>query len=384
MNDKSKERIPVPNGITRRTPRQPDGDGFVVCCSGGIRAIQQDKDVWFIEPVFDAGLCAKGVVSAQQVQALLKQSGLREIAFHRTGWFKGEYHSSWSPIVPGRKNHMIGPADIWGQIAGNLSRARTAPEIKTLDKPSHQQVAALLDAHGEIERLAQSISLSLRNMDMSIEQIAEFYNEQLSNHVASGLFDGRRSTTTMDQMLYAHVHAFFMHLGAARDYLATLVGFRLGKDLQKKDSLARLVDVLRIDDFGTDALLDIFTGRGYLRKKAASANKVEVAGWLAEITDLRNLLMHKRPYGVRFAEHMGYAVAVDAASGLYRYTRPIVLDDGEHDVLDLILQHYRTACSLFFDCAERSGWDTAMLTLTDADIISTADMVGEADGTPQG
>ncbi|TIS99165.1 hypothetical protein [Mesorhizobium sp.] len=370
MNDKLEEKIPIPNSVTRRTPRQPDGDGFLVCCSGGVRAIQQDKDVWFIDPVFDVGPCAKGVISVLQVQALLKQSGLKEIAFHRTGWLKGEYHSSWSPIVPGRKNHMIGPADIWSQIAGNLARARTASEIKTLDKPSHRQLAALLDARGETERLAQSISLSLRNMDMSIEQIAEFYNEQLANHMASGLLDGRRSGTTLDQMLYAHVHAFFMHLGAARDYLATLIGFRLGKDLQKKDSLARLVDVLRTDDFGKDALLDIFTGRGYLRKKATSTNKVEVAGWLAEVTDLRNLLMHKRPYGARFAEHMGYAVAVDAANGLYRYTRPIVLDDGEHDVLDLILQHYRTACSLFFDCAERSGLDSDVLTLTDADIIS--------------
>jgi hypothetical protein len=125
-------------------------------------------------------------------------------------------------------------------------------------------------------------------------------------------------------------------------------------------------------------LLDILTERGYVRKKTGSTNKVEDAGWLAEMTGIRNLLMHKRPYGARFAEHMGYVVAVDAANGLYRYTRPIVLDDREHDVLDLILQHYRTACSLFFDCAEQSGLDTAMITLTDADIVSTAHKAGGA------
>jgi hypothetical protein len=34
-----------------------------------------------------------------------------------------------------------------------------------------------------------------------------------------------------------------------------------------------------------------------------------------EITDLRNLPMHKRPCGARSAGHMGYAVAVDTANG---------------------------------------------------------------------
>jgi hypothetical protein len=46
-----------------------------------------------------------------------------------------------------------------------------------------------------------------------------------------------------------------------------------------------------------------------------------------------------------------------------------VPEDAEQDVLDLILQRYRTPCSLF-DCAERSGLDITLLTLTDADIIS--------------
>ena len=265
---------------------------------------------------------------------------------------------------------MIGPASIWSQIAGNLMRARTSSEIEPLENPSYQQIAEKVDARGEIERLAQSISLSLRNMDMSVEQIAKFYNEELADCMTAGLLEGQNSGTTRSQILYAQVHSFFMHLGAARDYLATLIGFRLGKDLQKKDSLARLVDVLVIDDFTKDDLLGIFARHGYIRKKPTSAAKVELDGWLAKVTDLRNLLMHKRPYGARFAECSGQAVAVDATNGLYRYTRPIVLDDHEYDVLDILLQHYQTACALFFECAEQSGLNTAMLTITDADIVS--------------
>lgn len=362
--------VAVPNGVSHRTPRQPDGRSFFVHCSGGIRAVRREQRVWFINPIFDDGPCSKGTLSTPDLQVLLKASGLREIAFQDVGWSNGEYHSFWSPIVPGRTNHMLAPANTWGQIAHNLSRARTEKEIKSLDKPSRQEVTELVDARSEVEALAHSIKLSLRNMDMSIEHISDFYNEQLINHMASGLLDGRRRSTSLDPILFAHVHAFFMHLGTARDYLATLIGFRLGKDIEKTDSLARLVDILRTDDTDKDALLTLFIRRGFLRTRASNSNKFEAAGWLAEMTDLRNLLTHKRPYGARFAERMGYVVAVDAANGLYRYTRPIVLENGQRDVLDLILHHYQIACSLFFDCAEWSALDTSMLSFSDADIIS--------------
>lgn len=204
-------------------------------------------------------------------------------------------------------------------------------------------------------------------MDINVEQIADFYNEQLVSQMASGLLDGRKSSTTLDQMLYAHVHSFFMHIGAARDYLAALIGFRLGKD---KNSLAWLADALKVDDLEKDALLSILQKRGYLGKKTNSTNKVEVAGWLAEMTEIRNRLMHRRPYGSLFVEKMGYAVVIDSENGLYRYTRPIVMDEGECDVLDLVIQHYRAACSLFLDCAEQSGLNTDMPVLSVSDIIS--------------
>lgn len=367
MSEEFQEKVRIPNGDTRQIPRQPDGDRFQICCSGGIRAIQQDKDRWLIAPIFDAGPCAKGYLSKLQLQEVLRTNNITEIAFHREGWFNGQCHSSWSPILPGRTNHMIAPADIWRQIAVNLAHARTVPKIGTVT--TKRELAALIDDHDQTERLAQSISLSLRNMDISIEHIFEFYYEQIVALMASDRLDGTRQSSTLDQTLYAQVHAFFAHLGAARDYLATLIGFRLNKNSQKTDSLARLIEVIRLDELGNDALLDTLVERGYIQRRPSGINKIQISGWIADVTMLRNLLMHKRPYGSRFAERMGYAVAIDRSEGIFRYTRPITLNDGEHDVLDIVVNHYRKAGSLFVECAEKTGLDTNILKITDADIV---------------
>lgn len=351
--------------------RQKDSDGFFLFYNGGLRAIEAGENAWFIEPVFDGGPCAKGAMSRSDAHTFLQQSGFRPIAFQSVFWRNGVYGSGWSPIVTGRSDHMIAPADIWSQIAGNLATGRMAGRFERDATPSRDEVGKTVDARDEAERLALSISLSLRNMDISIEQITEFYQEQLANLMASGTLDGRRTGTIADSMLYAHVHGFFTHLGAARDYLATLVASRRGMNTEKINSMSWLFEKLRLDDMGDDQILTVLVKRGYVGKKATSAAKAVPAGWLEEMTELRNILMHRRPYGDRFTEQRGYAVAADRQNGIYRYVRPFLMPDGsEADVLDLALHHYHEACGLFLECAEISGYDTGIRIITDADIIS--------------
>jgi len=353
-------------------PRQSDGDASSVIYTGGIRVIERGNGRFHVEPLFDGTTaCAKGFMPRQGIEAFLSQAGLRPIAFHRIGWHQGAYHSSWSPVVPGQTNHFQGPADDWSQIAGNLSKDRTGSALQQMIAPTHEKVGTLLDNRDETERLAQSISLSLRSMDISIENITEFYNEQLVNLMAAGMLDGRRSSTTSDQMLYAHVHSFFMHLGAARDYLGALIAVRLGRDPNKTDSMARLVEAIKGENVGADALLGLLKSEGYIQPKPTSENKFEIFGWLMDVTQLRNEFMHRRPYGDKFAERWGHAKPIDDRDGLFRYVRPLVLSDGtEHDVLDLIAYHYGRVCWLFKSCADRSGYNAEIFTLTDQDIVS--------------
>lgn len=368
VNDQ--QRIPLPQDVTKSVERQPDGRSFLIHYTGGLRAYERAPNSWFVMPIYDKGPCAKGLMSKAHMGAFLKQSGVKPISFQDMGWINGMYHSRWVPIVPGRRNNATSPSDHWSRISGNLSRQRTADVLKTFDTPSVKQITELMDGRGPIEGLAQAITLSLRNIDISVEQIAEFYHERLIDLMASGLLDGRRSATSLEETLYAHVHAFFMHVGAARDYLAALVAARIGLNPSKVDALSRLVERLRTAHFNIDPILKVLVDKGYLRIANANSSKIETAGWLADISQLRNKLVHTRPYGFMFAEMMGYAATVDGEHGLFRYCRPIIVHDAEADVLELINDHYATLSSLFLECAEVSGYNTGIAVLTDEDIVS--------------
>jgi len=327
-----------------------------------------------IEPVMEKGHPSrKGFFTKAKLDSFMRGTHLMLIAFHSFGWSGGKYHSSWSPMIPGRTNHSRGPADLWSSIASNLLRQRSGTLLREMPTPTREKIAKPLDDRSEEEWLARSISFSLRSMDISVEQIAEFYHEQLVNLLADGPVDGRRFARTQDQTLFAHVHSFFLHFGAARDYLAALIAARIGKDPGKIDSMARLIEVLRSKDIGTDVLLKLLKTRKFIQPTPNNANRRAISGWLKEASDLRNQFVYRRPYGARHVERFGHAAAISPEMGLYRYVRPVLVEnDAEQDILDIVVFHYKQAIALFQDAAGMSGRDISILTLTDEDIISAS------------
>jgi hypothetical protein len=208
-------------------------------------------------------------------------------------------------------------------------------------------------------------------MDINVEQIAEHYYEQLVNHMVAGSIDGQRSSNTQAQTLFAHVHSFFLHLGAARDYLGALVARRIGLD-EKIDSMARLVGELRESTLPDEPLLALLFGIGCISAHPKKPGKYTVAGWMHDVTAIRNELVHKRPYGSKFAERFGWVIPQQRDAGIYRYFRPLYLNgNAEQDVLDVVLHHYAQCTNLFHKAAKASGNDASMLHITDADVISS-------------
>jgi hypothetical protein len=122
---------------------------------------------------------------------------------------------------------------------------------------------------------------------------------------------------------------------------------------------------------GREPILDLLIKKNWLVSQADSPDTWTTSGWLKEITDLRNEIVHRRPYGSVHAERFGWAMPVCAELGLYRYFRPIeIKNQSESDLLDVICSHYRTCTGLFFESAKAAGLDGSMMTLTDADIVS--------------
>jgi hypothetical protein len=352
--------------------RQLEGEGFYLHFIGGFRAAKIHEDAWQIEPVFvNDKPCATGPLTMAQLQALSKQNNFRAIAFHRFGWMDGEYYSSWAPIIPGNANHSEGPADRWSSIASNIARSRTKEFFETAEHPEKEQIAKALDNQNPVEALARYIALSLRSMDISVEQIAEHYHEQLVNHMAKGRVGGELAANTLSQTLYAHVHSFFLHLGATRDYLGALIAHRIGLDYKKIDSMARLVGELRQANLPKDALLDLLIKDGDIAAHPQKQDKLAVAGWMQEVTEIRNELVHKRPYGSKFNESFGRVIPAQKEAGLYRYFRPLDLNgSADQDVFDVLHHHYARCTDLMHKAAKASGNNAAMMHVTNDDVIA--------------
>lgn len=357
---------------TSEIPRQSDGTAFFLHFTGGFRAANIGPDAWKVEPVLSDGKpCVKGPVTTSEMNVLAKQNGIRAVAFHRIGWMDGQYHSTWAPVVPGKKNHSEGPSELWANIASNIARSRTKKFFDEIKEPSEAEIASIFDNREPDEALASYISLSLRSMDISVEQVAEYYHEQLVNHMAAGNVDGERSDNTLSQSLRAHVHSFFLHLGAARDYLGALIAYRVGFDHKKTDSMARLLEELRFAKAPKDALFDLMISSGNISQHPIKPSRFSAAGWMDEATALRNELVHKRPYGAKFNEGLGWAEATSKGSGLYRYFRPVELDgNAKKDIFDVIHFHYSKCMDLFLQAAKATGNDTTMIHITSEDVIS--------------
>ncbi|MCD7111664.1 hypothetical protein LRX75_21770 [Rhizobium sp. DKSPLA3] len=352
----------------RWIPRQGDGESFSLHFTGGIRAACVRGDQWVLEPVLVQGRPASsGSFSRTDLGRLAQRLGLTPIAFQHSGWNKGSYYSNWVPIVPGQSNHMFGAADLWRNIASQMGRVRRGHLLKALVSPTHDDVVAILDNQDPDERLAQFIALSLRGLDISVEEIAAFYHDQLVDLMAAGQLKGERVSGTLDQLLYAHVHSFFLHAGAARDYLATFIALRLGEDPIKVDSFTLLCKKLRSRHIGSDSLLDILVAKGLI-SESKQKGQWGSAGWIKELGDLRNTFIHRRPYGSRSSEHSGWAARLSPAGHLFRYRRPLLSDNGD-DVFDLIVKQYRLMIELFHNLAKASGHNSDLPVITDEDII---------------
>lgn len=364
-------KIPLATDVMQPIPRVGDADGFMTHWAGGLQTAERNKDQWHILPVLHAGKPhASGYYSRAAMMAFMAQRQVKFVAFQQMSWINGQYTSHWAPFIPGESNFHQSPADLWGRVAGNLGRARTEPLIEEVENPTAAQIEAILDAQGEAERIARSISLSLRNLDTAVSQIASFYNEELTNMLSAGRIDGVRSSSTRDQSLYALVHSFFLHLGAARDYLAAFIALQLNMDPAKTDSMARLIDTLRGPRTTGSTILQMLEEKGYIRLIGAPSTKWEDAGWLDEATDLRNEFTHRRTYGHTTAERMGHLRVIDAHVGLYRYFRPLTWKGGEQDVYDVVVANYESVNELFFSAAKLSGHDLSILHITDKDVIS--------------
>lgn len=158
-----------------------------------------------------------------------------------------------------------------------------------------------------------------------------------------------------------------MHFGSARDYLASLIALRLGKDTNRVDALAKLLGALGQQEHKSDAILAELVQHGIIE---FSDGQWHQRGWLRLASDLRNRYVHRQPYGLGENEKSGWIRCLSADSGLHAYHRPMIQPDcTQADALDIISYIYRQATGAFHRAVVGSGYAHSVPKITDADIV---------------
>jgi hypothetical protein len=348
---------------------EDDHHSLTMKLTGGMKAWQRSPDEWSIGPIIYRGeIMMGGLLSRAELQSAISAMGLIPVVLEHRVVMSGVKSVTWRSVDPVRPNSPLAATDIWQTIRGNLMAARLKAFRKNNTDASTQEIIDFKEQNTREENLCGYISDSLRSMDICISAICDYYHEQLTAHLRQGRKVGERSSNMADLPFIANVHSFFVHLGAARDYLAALIAHRCGLP-EDVDAMNRLGDKLRWNSLPDDPILSFLVNIGCVSEKENST-KVRLSGWLEDVSNVRNELIHKRPFGSHETEIYGQIKSAGGLEGHFRFFKPIVLTDvANSDTLDYLADVYSRVVKLFGELALASGRDSAIITLTSRDIL---------------
>ncbi|MDO9581860.1 MAG: hypothetical protein Q7J24_01930 [Desulfomicrobium sp.] len=347
---------------------EDDHQSYIMHFTGGIQAWQRDKDSWSYGPIIYKGEpVMAGMLSTEVLRFAINQMGLSPIILAHRVCIDGSSSTILRSMNPNKKNDTLSAADVWGTISGNIVKKRVAAFRAQNPNATTEEVLKVINRKTSEEIFARFISESLRSMDICIDAISSYYHEQLVIFLREGKKVGERSSNIADLTCIANVHSFFLHLGAARDYLGALIAQRCGMP-DNVDDMARLLDKLRWNNLPMDSILQTLIKRNVVTKKDNS-EKCKLSGWLDRISGVRKQMVHKRPYGSHESEEYGHIRSAGDLKGHYRFWKPIYLEtNSDQDALDFISDAYHKITELFGEVALASGNDTSIPILTDKEI----------------
>ncbi|WP_157001342.1 hypothetical protein [Paracoccus sp. S4493] len=349
---------------------EADSDYYAISLNftGGIKAWKLDHNEWSLGPIeyFGAPTIIASL-SDSELRSAISHLGISPVQYENTNVSGGIATTFLRSASAGQSDVSIGPADVWHNISKNIGRDRIRRYRCERTEANFSEIKKEKPKTTFDERYADYISDSLRSMDICVGAICSYYHQALIAAIRSKQQPGTGVATTADLPFIANVHSFFIHVGAARDYLALLIARRLNLR-DKINGMNRLVEDLDWDSVSIDPLILKLVSEGCLARKDGST-KCKVSGWLEQVSNLRNTLVHKRPYGSHADEQLGRIEKVEGLNGHFVYIKPIVMGDANiKDTLDVVADTYAKMGRLFLDLAGVSGGDTSIPVLTDGQI----------------
>ena len=314
--------------------------------TGGLRA-RRHQGGWMIGPLLKGGdIVEMGPVPESQLNSVAAELSVRVFGADET--VMGDPYLPtriWEPFV-GLKPTPGLPTELWANIA-------------------HHSSGAGDEGYAE---LARYVAVCLRAADIRLRDISDGYGAQLLSALNSGMKVDHRFENMPLADLHLAIHSFVAEMGSARDYLAAIVGRQLGAPTNK-DSLARLIDWLDADARQAEAAMPVSVTltKGWVDLEDP---------WLKQLTEYRNLFLHRGPMGARGIES---APRLAAFASPYGEVRTLMLPIPRRlegtETVDALAQFVRLHWQMFrlaADLTVMSPYSATPKVITKADMIDDA------------
>jgi hypothetical protein len=308
--------------------------------TGGIRAVGQRQPgwVWSWHPVIDNGRMRQHApLPIGGIADLAKEVGL--------DLFGGDQQSNletpllsriWTPF-DGPHDGGLQLTDIWRAIARNAEKAGDA-------------------AYG---LLAGHMAFSLFAAGIRLRDASDGYQAQLLDALHEGRQAGGRFSNIPMYDLHLAFHSVLSELASARDYLAAALAIKLGAP-SKIDAMNRFADWL-----GAASRAEFRDGP-VVRQMLDAYDPGSADPWLHQLTEYRNLFLHRRPMGSTTSPQFLVYDVVEREEVLYpRISMPLDATDPSapgQDALTRFIQLYRAMARLMKLAADHAPYGAAIET----------------------
>jgi hypothetical protein len=227
------------------------------------------------------------------------------------------------------------PADLWSAIAGTADEA----------------------GDGDYATLARHISFSLHAAGIRLRDASDGYRAQLINAIHEGQEAGRRFSNIPMRDLQLAFHSVLSELASARDYLAAALASKLGAPA-RVDALNRLAEWLEA------ASRADLRERPVVREMLAAYDPTSASPWLHQLTEYRNVFLHRRPLGAQSAsQFLRYEIVMQKGVGYPRIEMPLGAEDPSapgQDALTRFIDLYRAMTDLLRAAAANAPYESAL------------------------
>lgn len=132
--------------------------------------------------------------------------------------------------------------------------------------------------------LARNIAFSVRAMAYRLRDVSNSYADQLYYGLMAGTQAGKRFSNLDTLKVFLNIHSFLVEAGTLRDHLAALLAVKVFAK-PKLTKMSQILDFLRKEQRAEPIAAELL----------AISDRSAPTGWLARLSNLRNLVVHSAP-----------------------------------------------------------------------------------------